>query len=110
MALLTRALIREFPTIPVHFETQAIQVDARTLNNHNRLLGRFQGADGMKTGYTCSSGFNLAASATRNGRRLVAIVLGGSSAQQRNEIAASLLEAGFRRAGGFRLFSRPGPD
>ncbi len=106
LALLTRALITEYPEYRFVFASRAIEVGSQTLTNHNRLLGRLEGADGMKTGYTCSSGFNLAASATRGGRRIVAIVLGGPTSNRRNEVAARLLEAGFQKSSGFRLFSR----
>lgn len=109
LALLVRALIREFPQYQYFFETQALQVGDAVLTNHNKLLGRFRGADGMKTGFICASGFNIAASATRNGRRIVAIVLGGQSGRHRNEVAAGLLEAGFKTQGGFSLFSRGRP-
>lgn len=64
----------------------------------------------MKTGYICSSGFNLAATATRRGRRLVAIVLGAPNAKYREEVAASLLEGGFAQWSGFNLLGRRGVD
>ncbi len=110
MALLTRALIREFSDHQFYFQARAIRVGARDLRNYNGLLGKLRGADGMKTGYTCSSGFNLAASATRNGRRLVAIVFGAPSSGEREEIAAALLEEGFSQSSPFRFFQRSGPD
>ena len=70
------------------------------MSNYNSLIGRYQGADGMKTGFICSSGFNLVASATRNGKRLIAVVLGASSSQARAMKAAQLLERGFNSTGG----------
>jgi D-alanyl-D-alanine carboxypeptidase len=63
--------------------------------NYNTLIGRYPGADGMKTGFICASGFNLVASATRNGKRLIAVVLGAPSSAVRALKAAQLLERGF---------------
>jgi D-alanyl-D-alanine carboxypeptidase len=103
LAFLTRALIRDFPQYQRFFEIESIQVGQQVLNNHNKLIGRFRGADGMKTGYICASGFNIVATATRGGRRLAAIVLGGMSGARRNEVTAGLLEAGFETGGGFSL-------
>ena len=65
------------------------------MRNYNTLIGRYPGADGMKTGFICASGFNLVASATRNGRRLIAVVLGAPSSPVRAVKAAQLLERGF---------------
>ena len=63
--------------------------------NFNKLIGRYPGADGFKTGFICASGYNLVASATRNGKRLIAVVLGASSGQGARYRAAQLLERGF---------------
>src|SRR5216683_2931003 len=68
--------------------------------NYNTLIGRYPGADGMKTGFICASGFNLVASATRDGKRLIAVVLGAPSSQARALKAAQLLERGFNSNGG----------
>jgi D-alanyl-D-alanine carboxypeptidase len=73
-----------------------VQIGKITVGTHNALLTNFPGGDGIKTGFTCASGYNLAASATRDGRRLVAIVLGEPSSAKRNARAAALLEHGFR--------------
>jgi D-alanyl-D-alanine carboxypeptidase len=67
------------------------------MRNHNSLIGRYEGADGMKTGFICASGFNLVASATRRGKRLIAVVLGSQSSPYRGAKAAGLLERGFNR-------------
>jgi D-alanyl-D-alanine carboxypeptidase len=67
----------------------------RVMRNYNMLIDRYPGADGMKTGFICASGFNLVATATRNNRRLIAVVLGASSGTARAERAAQLLEKGF---------------
>jgi D-alanyl-D-alanine carboxypeptidase len=69
------------------------------MKNFNPLLDRYPGADGMKTGFICASGFNIVATATRNGRRLIAVVLGAYSGHGRAEQAAQLLETGFNSGG-----------
>ncbi len=99
LALLAMALRRDFPEYSSYFGIEAIQYDDKLERNYNILLGRFDGADGMKTGFVCASGFNLVASATRNGRTLVAVVLGETSQQGRAEKAADLLAKGFASDG-----------
>lgn len=74
---------------------QAIKFGRRVTANFNKLIGRYPGADGMKTGFICASGFNLVATATRNNKRLIAVVLGAQSSSQRTLKAAQLLERGF---------------
>ena len=74
-----------------------MQVGKKTMRTHNSLLVSFPGADGMKTGFICKSGFNVVASATRGGRKLVAVVLGEPSVASRNDRATDLLEKGFTR-------------
>jgi len=69
------------------------------LRNYNSLIGRYPGADGMKTGFICASGFNLVATATRDGKRLIAVVLGAPSSAGRAIKAAQLLERGFAPTG-----------
>lgn len=95
LAILGVTIRREFPAFADYFGTEAIALDARVLKNGNKLLGRFDGADGMKTGYICASGFNLVSSATRNGRTIVAVVMGANGTIPRERLAASLLEDGF---------------
>jgi D-alanyl-D-alanine carboxypeptidase len=97
LAKLTRAIIIEFPEYADIFTLPSVLVGKRIMRTHNRLLVSFPGADGMKTGFICDSGFNVVASATRNGRRLVAVVLGEPSVATRTDRAANLLENGFRR-------------
>lgn len=112
VAVLSRALIDEFPRFLPSFAVAEGEVRGEAVRSHNRLLGRFPGADGLKTGFVCAAGWNIAASASRGGRRLVAIVLGGLREGQREEVAAELLEAGFAgelRAGGLRLDALPRP-
>jgi D-alanyl-D-alanine carboxypeptidase len=95
MAILARALIRDFPEYNFYWHIPAIKYGRRIVRNYNTLLGRYPGADGMKTGFICASGFNLVATATRNGRQLIAVVLGSPSGAARAVKAAELLEAGF---------------
>lgn len=97
MAILARTIVREFPEYELYFRIPAIQIGKRMIRNHNRLIDRYPGADGMKTGFICSSGFNVVAGAKRDGKRLIAVVFGAYSASQRAEDAARLFERGFNR-------------
>jgi len=100
LAILARALIREFPEYDYYWHLPGIRMGKMVQRNYNTLLGRYPGADGMKTGFICASGFNLVASATRDGRRLIAVVLGAPSSAARALKAAQLLERGFNSSGG----------
>ena len=100
MALLARALLREFPSQRELFGIGALSLNGRIIQTHNGLLGRYPGADGMKTGFTCAAGFNVVASASRAGRRLITVVLGAPSAKDRTAKAASLFDKGFGGWGG----------
>ncbi|MDQ6432611.1 D-alanyl-D-alanine carboxypeptidase family protein [Mesorhizobium sp. LHD-90] len=100
LAILSDALRREFPQYADYFSIEGLLADGKEMPSHNNLLARYDGADGMKTGYTCPAGFNLAASATRNGRTLMAIVVGGETVEARDEKAAELLSRGFASAPG----------
>lgn len=95
LAILARAIIRDMPEYEYFVHIPAIRFGKRVTPNFNRLIGRYPGADGMKTGFICASGFNLVASATRDGRRLIAVVLGASSSQARAIKAIQLLDRGF---------------
>ena len=95
LAILARALIREFPDYSFYWHVPAIKFGKRIVRNYNPLLGRYPGADGMKTGFICASGFNLVATATRNNERLIAVVLGAPSGAVRAIKAAEMLESGF---------------
>ena len=99
LAKLARAVAKEFPEYAHYFKMRSFKLGKLHLRSHNGLLKRFEGADGMKTGFICDSGFNVVASATRNGRRLMAIVLGEPTGKERNIRAASILEYGFRQYG-----------
>jgi len=101
MALLVMHIRREFPQFAGYFSIEAISTGQRTYNNYNLLIGHFDGADGMKTGFTCDSGFNEIGSATRDGRTLVAVVLGASSLSDRAEQAAVRLVHGFEQSPSF---------
>ena len=99
LATLGQALIRDYPQYYHLFSTRKFTYDGngRTYRNHNRLLERYEGTDGIKTGYTRASGFNLAASVERDGRRLIAVVLGGKSARSRDRHISKLLDRGFTK-------------
>jgi len=96
MAILAQALIRDFPEYELYFRIPTLVVGKHTLRNYNRLIDRYPGADGMKTGFICASGFNLVASAHRGNKRLIAVVLGSHNAMARAEQAAMLFERGFQ--------------
>jgi len=95
MALLARALMRDFPQHYPIFASTSLQWAGHTLTTYNGLLSAYEGADGLKTGFTCASGYNLVGSALRDGRRLIGVVLGGRSSAERNGEMARLLDAGF---------------
>jgi D-alanyl-D-alanine carboxypeptidase len=99
LAILARAIIRDLPEYEYFVHIPSIRYGRRVTQNFNKLIGRFPGADGMKTGFICASGYNLVASATRNGKRLIAVVLGASSGKMRAVRAAQLLERGFANNG-----------
>ena len=99
LAMLARAFIRDLPEYEYFVHIPSIRYGRRVTQNFNKLIGRFPGADGFKTGFICASGYNLVASATRNGKRLIAVVLGSSSGRARAVRAAQLLERGFANTG-----------
>jgi D-alanyl-D-alanine carboxypeptidase len=107
IAILSRAVMRDYPQYYRVFGTRTFNFRGQAMNNHNRLLGRMPGVDGLKTGFTNASGFNLAASAVQDGRRLIAVVLGGPSSAARDNNAEDLLLTGFsvmrRRANGEQI-------
>ena len=97
MATLARALIRDFPKRYHYFSTKQFIYKGKKYRNHNRLLKNYSGTDGIKTGYIRASGFNLAASVKRNGRRLIAVVFGGKTPRSRDRHMAKLLDRGFAK-------------
>lgn len=91
MALLAVALRREFPEFAHYFAYEGFTTGKKSYTNYNLLVGRFPGADGMKTGFICASGFNQVSSATRNGKTVVSVVFGAPSQEERAEESARLL-------------------
>ena len=98
MARLANALLRDFPHYYPVFSVLSYNYKGRPLANHNRMLASYAGADGMKTGYTNASGFNLVMSAVRDNRRLIGVVMGGNTAFQRDKLMAELMDQGFATA------------
>ncbi|TIT53647.1 MAG: D-alanyl-D-alanine carboxypeptidase, partial [Mesorhizobium sp.] len=98
LGLLVMAIRTEFPQYAGWFSIEGLAVGKKQISNYNLLIGRYPGADGMKTGFVCSSGYNMIGSATRDGRTLVAVVLGEQSTITRAETAARLLDQGFAAA------------
>jgi len=96
LAILSRSLLTEFSEFRKYLQIPSIRVGKRVLRNYNPLVDRYRGATGLKTGYICASGFNLAASAKRGGREIIAVVLGAYSSVGRAETAVKLLDKGFR--------------
>ena len=99
LAILTRAVIRDVPEYEYFMHIPSIRFGRRITQNFNKLIGRYPGADGFKTGFICASGYNLVASATRDGKRLIAVVLGSSSGTMRAVRAEQLLDRGFANNG-----------
>jgi D-alanyl-D-alanine carboxypeptidase len=99
VAQLALALYHDFPREYRYFATRQFFFRGRVILTHNHLLDWYEGADGIKTGYIGASGFNLAASAVRNGHRLIGVVMGGSSAGSRDREMAALLDQGFSEVG-----------
>jgi len=95
LAILSRATMRDFPQYYSYFSVKSFSFRGSTIRGHNRLLDSMDGFDGLKTGYTNASGFNLAGSAVRDGRRLIAVVLGGQSTAWRDNNMEDLLLTGF---------------
>ncbi len=95
MATLGRALWRNHHRYYGYFSTRSFEWNGDTINTHNRLMLRYNGADGIKTGYIRASGFNLVSSAERGGRRLVGAVMGGRSSSSRDRHMENLLDAAF---------------
>lgn len=98
LTLLARAIQDRFPRYYRYFQTRSFAFRGRTIGNHNRLLGNVEGVDGIKTGYTRDSGFNLMTAAKLGDRQIVAIVLGGKSGASRDRIMADLVRANLPRA------------
>src|SRR5438067_1248267 len=95
VARLALALYHQFPREYRYFATREFEFRGSVVHSHNHLLDSYQGADGIKTGYVNASGFNLAASAVRDGRRLIGVIMGGRTWRSRDAQMASLLDQGF---------------
>ena len=95
MATLARALIRNHGREYHYFSTREFDYAGQTIPSHNHLLGSYPGADGIKTGYIASAGFNLVASAKRDGHRIIGVVFGGDSVRARDRQMVALLDTGF---------------
>lgn len=98
LARLARAVLRDFPEHQAMWTLAEVRVGRHRLRSHNHLLKSFEGADGLKTGFICDSGYNVVASATRDGKRLLAVVLGEPTGRDRALRAAGLLDHGFETA------------
>lgn len=99
LARLAIAVRRDFPDQYHWFSTPQMVFNGRVTRNHNHLMARMEGMDGLKTGYTRSSGFNLAATTERNGRRIVTVVLGGRTRFSRDDFVELLTETAFKELG-----------
>ena len=106
LAEATRYMVRNFPRLYKLFSVREFTWNKIRQQNRNPLLGKFPGADGVKTGYTREAGYSLVASATRNGRRLIAVVAGLKSRRERAEEARKLLDWGFRQFRPVRLYKK----
>jgi D-alanyl-D-alanine carboxypeptidase len=98
LAVLALYIRRDYPQYLPMFRTEAVTLGKATLESNNGLLLHFEGTTGMKTGYICASGLNIVATVERNGRSMLAVVLGGSSARERNELTAELFLRGLSGA------------
>src|SRR5215470_7916433 len=98
MAILARALIARFPEFYSYFATETFAYNGRLYITHNHVVETYPGADGLKTGYIRASGYNVATSAVRDGRRIIAVVMGGRSAYARDAQMTALLDQGFALA------------
>jgi len=97
MVKLALAILHNFPQDYHFFDARSFVFRGRTIYGHDHLLGQCPGVDGMKTGYTRASGYNIVTSAVRHGRRLVGVVMGGSTIQSRDRLMMALLDRGFSR-------------
>lgn len=105
IAKIARAVTTEYPQYASYWAMPAMHIGKRRLGSHNALLKTFPGADGLKTGFTCDSGYNVVAAATRDDHRLMAVILGESSGNERAIRAAAMLEYGFENYDWKQLFN-----
>ena len=95
IATLSQALIKGHARHYPYFSRTSFTYNGAPVQTHNRLMSRYDGMDGIKTGFVNASGFNLAGTAVRDGRRLIAVVLGGRTSKERDNRVAALLDHGF---------------
>lgn len=95
MALLAFRVQRDFPEFYGYFGTHSFYFRGSELRGINKFTANYPGAEGMKTGFTCGSGYNLMSSASRNGQRLIGVVLGGQTSPHRYQLMTELMDAGF---------------
>lgn len=107
MALLGAAIMHDYPHYYHYFSLREFHYKNLVFKNHNHLLGKYDGCDGIKTGYTTASGFNLLSSATRNGNRLIAVVLGGNSIKSRDLRMMQILDLGFAKVASAKIQPLP---
>jgi len=98
MAILAQTILKEFPDMYRYFDTRTVSHDGQQLGTFNGFLGSFPGADGLKTGFTCGSGYNLVASAERDGRRLIGVVFGAGNGGARTAEMIRIMGEGFAEA------------
>ncbi|VAW20611.1 D-alanyl-D-alanine carboxypeptidase [hydrothermal vent metagenome] len=106
LAIVSLAIVRHYPQYKPIFATSIVRLNGKNLRTYNELLTKFAGTTGMKTGFVCAAGMNLVATVTRNGRQLMAVILGASSERERAEMAAKMITealAGKYRATGKQL-------
>jgi D-alanyl-D-alanine carboxypeptidase len=103
MAKMARYILQRYPHYYRYFSTKNFTYKGKKYRNHNRLMETYKGMDGFKTGYVNASGFNLVASAYRDGRRLIGVVFGGRSSKTRNSHMAEIMDVGFKKAGKVRI-------
>jgi D-alanyl-D-alanine carboxypeptidase len=106
MALLALKLYHNFPDYYHYFGTHSFTFKGRELNGINRFTATYEGAEGMKTGFTCNSGYNLVSSASQNGQRLIGVVLGGRSSNERYNLMINQMDHGF--AGDYNVITNLG--
>jgi D-alanyl-D-alanine carboxypeptidase len=109
MAKLARYLIKRYPQYYTYFSTREFSYRGASFHNHNRLMDRYKGMDGLKTGFIGQSGFNLVASAVRDNHRLIGVVFGGRTAASRDAHMAQLLDDGFKQVVDIRVAAAPVP-
>ena len=105
MATLGLRLMRDFPQYYPYFRTRSFVYQGRTIKGHNRLLGSYEGTDGIKTGYIAASGFNLVSSVRRGDKRLVGVVIGGKSGASRDAYMKQMLSQWFDEASSGRTIA-----